>query len=175
MIAKVLILPGLGSSGPEHWQSLWEARNPMFKRVEQENWDAPNCKDWVRKLQEEVQQFTEDIVLVAHSLACITVVHWARQYPRSIKGVLLVAPPDVEREDFPNEVTGFSPIPLVKLPFKSVVVASTNDEYVSIERARFFSENWGSEFINVGALGHINSASGLSDWKEGQELLQKLL
>jgi predicted alpha/beta hydrolase family esterase len=54
------------------------------------------------------------------------------------------------------------------------VVASSNDEYVSLQRAQYFADNWGSTFINIGNKGHINSASGLGDWPEGYELLQRL-
>ncbi|HJR23337.1 MAG TPA: alpha/beta hydrolase, partial [Dongiaceae bacterium] len=41
MAAPVLIITGLGGSGPEHWQSLWQARLPDARRVEQADWDKP--------------------------------------------------------------------------------------------------------------------------------------
>jgi uncharacterized protein len=33
MSQTVLVLPGIGSSGPHHWQTLWQAENPHFERV----------------------------------------------------------------------------------------------------------------------------------------------
>jgi predicted alpha/beta hydrolase family esterase len=54
-------------------------------------------------------------------------------------------------------------------------VASLNDPYLSLNRAQYFAEKWGSEFINIGKKGHINSDSKLGFWEEGQLILQKLL
>ena len=66
-------------------------------------------------------------------------------------------------------------MPLVRLPFPSIVVASENDEYVSLERAREFARAWGSEFRGIGGAGHINSTSGLGTWAEGRAMLKGLL
>jgi predicted alpha/beta hydrolase family esterase len=65
-------------------------------------------------------------------------------------------------------------MPLGRLPFPSVVVASTDDPYVTIERARTFADGWGSRLVTVGDAGHINSQSGLCDWPAGFALLQEL-
>ena len=65
-------------------------------------------------------------------------------------------------------------MPLQSLPFKTIVVASSNDEYVSLPRAEYFATQWGSTFVNIGDKDHINSASGLGDWPEGYKLLQRL-
>lgn len=170
---EILVAPGLGSSGPIHWQTLWEKENPEFKRIEQNNWDAPVCSDWISRIEEVIEK--DKVIIVAHSLACLALVHWAMKSSKPIKGALLVAPPDSEKEDFPKEAKGFSPIPLYKLPFKSIVVGSTNDPYISIERCSFLADSWGSKFINVGSKGHINSSSNLGSWKEGQKYLQDLI
>ena len=58
--------------------------------------------------------------------------------------------------------------------FPSIVVASTNDVYASIEYAVHLAQSWGSEFVNVGAKGHINTQSALGFWDEGFALLEKL-
>jgi hypothetical protein len=42
-------------------------------------------------------------------------------------------------------------------------------------RARYFAEKWGSEFVNVGAKGHINAESNLGFWEQGQTILLQLL
>lgn len=173
-MTKVLIAPGLGSSGPNHWQTLWEIENPEYKRIEQKEWDNPNCKDWVKKIEEEVAQSGENIIIVAHSLACIALTHWATKSNRRIKGALLVAPADAEEENFPKSAVGFSPIPKVQLPFPSIVVGSTDDEYISFERCSFLAHCWGSKLINIGAKGHINSSSNLGPWEEGKKYLRML-
>jgi predicted alpha/beta hydrolase family esterase len=169
------ILPGLNSSGPQHWQTYWE-NEYGFTRIQQADWDTPVCKDWISTVDAFVTKYPlEKNILIGHSLACCTIVKWAQQYNRIVKGALLVAPSDTEAPSYPPGTTGFTPVPLFKLPFPSVVVASSNDEYVTIERARFFADNWGSELIEAGALGHINSSSGLGNWPNGYSILQKLI
>lgn len=70
---------------------------------------------------------------------------------------------------------GSGPIPPMRFPFRSLVVASTNDPRVELGRAEFFAKSWGSHFVAMPQAGHINAASGLGEWPEGQALLQELL
>ena len=85
-----------------------------------------------------------------------------------------MAPSDIEQPVYSFPSTGFTPIPLDRIGFKTVVVASSNDEWVSMERARFFARQWGSELVNIGDAGHINAVSGYGVWPAGLELLKKL-
>ena len=170
----VLMVPGLWDSGPEHWQSRWEADEPTWCRVQQENWDRPRCPEWVQTLDEAVQSAGVPVVIAAHSLGCVAVGHWARR-GRRIQGALLVAPADVEAPSCPDGPEGFAPIPLAPLPFPSIVVASSDDPYVSLPRARFFADAWGSAFVEMGPLGHINAESGIGRWEKGRRLLSSLL
>ena len=172
--STILIIPGLGGSGPQHWQSIWEKRY-KFTRVEQNDWDTPVCADWVENINNAVKAYDpDDVILVGHSLACVTIAYWAQKFNIKIKAALLVAPADSEAETFPTGTTGFSPVPLFKLPFPSIVVASTDDFYVTTERAKLFADRWGSEFINVGLAGHINVSSGHGEWDKGLAFLKKL-
>lgn len=173
--SRILIHPGLNSSGEEHWQTLWEKMYPSFTRVKQKEWDRPVCKDWIETLDIEVMRQTpEEVIIVGHSLACCTVAYWAQQYGRIIKGALLVAPSDTEAESYPTGTTGFTPMPLNKLPFPSITVASSDDFYVSMERAQFFANAWQSKLVNIGDAGHINAASNLGHWEFGLSLLRQL-
>ncbi|HVE56197.1 MAG TPA: alpha/beta hydrolase [Pyrinomonadaceae bacterium] len=171
-----LVVPGVTNSSPQHWQSLWEKQFPeRFRRIEQAEWDTPVCDDWTKTIETEVRKESpERVVLVAHSLGCTAVAHWAKRFGTRIKGAVLVAPSDCEAETYNFDTKGFAPIPLEKLPFPSLVIASENDEYISLTRARQFAGAWGSEIINVGAKGHINAAAGFGEWSEGLELLKRL-
>ena len=173
----VLILPGLGDSGPEHWQSLWEAADPAFRRVVQRDWENPELADWLAKRCTGISPRAARLpVLVAHSLACWLVARWVKSFGRGVKAALLVSPSDVDSPAHtPAEVRSFGPIPLARFPFPSIVVASTNDPYVALERAEFFAKSWGSRFVAVSQAGHINASSGLGEWLEGKRLLQELL
>ncbi len=172
-----LNVTGLSNSGASHWQTIWEKENPeMIKRVEQDNWNAPLKQDWIIRLNEVIEQQDDDIVLIAHSLGCITVAHWATVFSSNkVKAGFLVAPPDANRTEEFAIINTFSPVPTEKLPFPSLVVASTNDEYATIERSLEMANDWGSDFINIGQLGHINANSNLGSWKDGAQLLKQLL
>lgn len=168
----------MNNSSENHWQSRWEREYPdKFSRIEQTEWDSPVMEDWIAEIESEVQQARPDkVVLVAHSLGCTAVAHWSKKYGTVIKGAFLVAPSDCETEKYQNTFSskGFAPVPLEKLAFRSVVVASTNDEWVSFDRAKQFADAWGSEFVDVGEKGHINPGSGYGPWDEGLELLKRL-
>ncbi|MEY2902606.1 MAG: hypothetical protein RLY89_1712 [Bacteroidota bacterium] len=171
-MTQYLILPGLGNSGPAHWQTYFEQSAPNFKRVEQTEWDAPNCANWIDTIDRAVLAYEpSNVVLIGHSLACCTIAHWANSYQRKIKGALLVAPSDIENPVYTFPSTGFAPIPLQTIPFKTLVVASDNDPWVSLERAQLFAKAWGSSLINIGAAGHINADSGYGKWEQGLQYL----
>ncbi len=172
--ATVLIVPGLNGSGPDHWQSRWEARHPELRRVEQGSWSRPRLGDWIDTLEQAVRSHSR-VVLVAHSLGCALVAHWARGGSAGrVAAALLVAPADVERADGPAAVGAFAPLPLAPLPFPAWVVASSDDPYASLARARRFALAWGARFLAAGRCGHINVDSGHGRWPEGEMLLAQI-
>ena len=171
----VLILPGINNSGPTHWQTRWEQAHPAFLRVSERDWAHPVCEDWVETLEEAVKAFGPDTILVAHSLAVLQVAHWAAQTRLNIQSAFLVAPPDPDRQEFPKLAVGFSPVPLKKLGFPSLLVASSNDHYADREFIERCARSWGSELVPIGPKGHINADSGLGDWPEGFALFQSLM
>lgn len=115
-------------------------------------------------------------MLVAHSLACTLITCWAQQYPDAtgVRGALLVAPSDTEAASYPAGTTGFTPMSMQRLPFPSIVVASTDDPYVTQDRAKAFAQAWGSELIWLKSAGHINGQTGYGPWPEGLALLGRL-
>jgi predicted alpha/beta hydrolase family esterase len=171
---RVLVVPGWGDSGPEHWQSLWEKANPDFQRVVQRDWLYPICREWVETLERDIRAAGEPVVLAAHSLGCLAIAHCARGRVLPIRGALLVAPPDVERPDFPPVLEGFAPIPREPLPFASIVVASRDDPFGAFERTGELAAAWGSRLVDVGARGHINTEAGFGPWPLGEQLLAEL-
>ena len=171
---QVLLVPGLYNSGPGHWQALWE-KEYGFARVEQQDWDTPRCEDWVRTLNDTIEAQSAPVILVAHSLGCITVAVWAATHPAvtaQIKGALLVAPSDTERPDFPPGAKGFAPVPQTRLPFKSTLVASSNDHYTSLSRSKEFASAWASTLVIEENAGHLSGVDGFGPWPRGLQLLQ---
>lgn len=173
--ARFFIIPGLGNSGPGHWQTHFEHLDPAFIRIQQRDWDTPDCSEWVTTLEQALSgEDSSTVVLIAHSLGCATIAHWALRYGHTLRGALLVAPVDVETVEFAALApTGFNPMPVQRLPFASKVVASANDIWMSPARAEYFATAWGSELLDIGLAGHINTASGFGKWPAGRALLNE--
>ena len=172
MNCDVLTLAGIWNSGPTHWQTHWEKKHPGWKRVAHRDWNNPACGEWVGELDAAIAASEGPPILVAHSLSCSMLSQWAQSgSDLKIAGAFIVAPADPEGAVFPAEASGFGPMPMATLPFPSIVVASSNDEYVSLERARQFAQAWGSRFVEIGAAGHVNGDSGYGEWPEGERML----
>ncbi len=123
-LPRLVIVPGLGDSGPEHWQSLWEQKFGAA-RVRQDDPENPAPQSWAARLQEVVEATPGDLVLVAHSCGVPTVAHWAQLYPVSerVKGALLVAPPDTENATLQREhpaACQMAPVPLLPPPLPGI-------------------------------------------------------
>ncbi|WP_068828989.1 RBBP9/YdeN family alpha/beta hydrolase [Pseudomonas sp. BMS12] len=166
-----LILPGWQGSPHEHWQSHWQRSLPHASRVEQADWNNPDPHRWVAALERQVAAARGSLILVAHSLGCITVARWAAQAPisslRKVRGALLVAPADVERANCPEPLRGFAPIPREPLPFPSLLVGSDNDPAASAARALELARAWDAQAVILPGAGHINVKSGHQRWEQG--------
>ena len=177
-MGDVLILPGIGNSGPEHWQTRWIARDAGCERVVQDEWDAPRLADWVARLDQVMARRDAPALLVAHSAGCVLTAAWAAAAaPGQVAKVcaaLLVAPSDPDGPNYPPAPIGFSPVVLRRLPFHSITVASDDDPYATLERSREFAAAWGSQLVEMPGTGHINADSQLGDWDAGYALLQAL-
>lgn len=167
----IITLPGLGGSGDTHWQTLWERADARFTRFQPASFDQPDLDDWEQSLERAVRRCAKPPVLVAHSLACLLVAHWAARFPSAVAGAFLVAVPDPDGAKFPAEAAAFRPVPERALRFPSLIIASTDDPYGALDITRRFARTWQSGLIVPGALGHINASSGLDDWPQGRALL----
>jgi uncharacterized protein len=164
--ADILIIPGLGNSGPDHWQSRWQAKLPTARRVEQVDWEKPDVEAWAHRLRDEADRATRPVILVAHSFGCYAVAHAARELARKVRGAFIVAPPATRI----IEAMGCGAIDaLVKdpLPFQALVVASRDDDYATYEEAEDLAKAWGADLADAGNSGHINAESGHGPWPEG--------
>lgn len=173
---EILILPGLDDSGPGHWQTRWQWTRRNVRRFAPASWSDPDPDDWVAAVDRAVAAASGRLVLVAHSLGCIALARWAAAHDdERVAAAMLVAPCDPERPGALRQVAAFAPTPRVPLPFRSVVVASSDDPHASLARSRAMAHDWGSSIVEAGTLGHINARSGLDDWPFGQVILDDLL
>ena len=178
--AHVFTLPGWQGSGAQHWQMRWTALLGD-ELVEQHDWMHPLRGDWITRLEDVVQNQLKKqpelpIAFVAHSLGCHLVASWAALSPNvsKVAGALLVAPPDPLQANLPPQLHSWRKPVLSKLPFKTTLVASSNDPFCSAAAAQHLAQNWGAELVSIGERGHINADSGLADWPAGRDMLSKL-
>ncbi|GGJ83052.1 RBBP9/YdeN family alpha/beta hydrolase [Deinococcus aquiradiocola] len=179
MTPRLVIVPGLGDSGPQHWQTLWEQKYGAA-RVRQDDPDRPTPGAWSARLQDVIDATPGELILVGHSCGVPNIVHWAHLYGghERVRGALLVAPTDVTDPAVTGEypaIRALAPLPMTELPFPALVIASENDPYSGFERAQEMAHAWGAEFISAGEAGHINVASGHGTWEDGQVLLSECL
>lgn len=166
---RTLIVPGLNDSGPGHWQAHWKSLYPDFERVEQARWDAPDLLVWSERLNQVLRGDDRPTLIVAHSFGCLVAVHCAQSGAPNLIGALLVAPADPAKFGVQDLLCA------ARLPFPSIVIGSSNDPWLTLPGALYWAKKWGSEFVNAGALGHINADSDLGNWKFGLLQLRRLV
>ena len=171
MAATLVIVPGWRDSGPGHWQSLWAERVEGALRVQQDNWITPSRNSWVASIASTILSAPGPVVVAARSLGAVAVSHLPEEAAARIQGALLVAPADPERRAV---LSDFAPVPYARLPYRSVLVASTNDPFCPVRLAGAYARAWGSEFVRLPDAGHINIESGHGEWPLGIALLQSL-
>jgi predicted alpha/beta hydrolase family esterase len=177
----ILIVPGLRDHVPGHWQTLLEQKLSNAISVPRMEGDKLSCAAWVAKLDESLAAIEGPVILVAHSAGVMIVVHWAQRHRRPISGALLAAPPDFESplpEGYPTQdvlqKNGWLPTPRERLPFPTIVGASTNDPLGRYERVEALAQAWGSKLVNLGNVGHLNPASGYGEWPQAEALIREL-
>ena len=171
-MTPIVIIPGWRDSGPGHWQSLWAQRLPGAVRVQQDDWMSPSRPAWMESISKTILAQQAPVVVVAHSLGCIATTHLPPEVAAHIQGALLVAPADPERK---AALADFAPVPCDRLPYRNVLVASSDDPYCPIRLAGAYARAWGSELVRLEGAGHINLESGHGEWPLGMALLQSLL
>lgn len=165
---RVLTVPGLHGSGPDHWQSRWERLYPHFERVEQARWNEPVLDVWSARLGRVLRRSSRPTLLVAHSFGCLASVHRLSAGAANVVGALLVAPAH------PGKFGVADVLADARLACPSIVVGSMNDPWMEGQCAAEWAQRWGSDFINLGCLGHINAESRLGNWPAGFSLLKQL-
>jgi predicted alpha/beta hydrolase family esterase len=180
--ATVVLVPGLRGYVEDHWQTRLAASLHGPRMVAPLGRTYPGLQARVTLLDQVVQDVAGPVVIVAHSAGVLVTVHWAAQYsPTRVVGALLATPPTFAAElpaEYPSidelRAHGWLPIPRHPLPFPSIVAASSNDPLANPNRLGSLAAAWGSRVHDLGAVGHLNPASGFGDWPEAVELIDQL-
>jgi uncharacterized protein len=178
----ILIVPGLRDHVPGHWQTILEQKWPGSISVPRMERDKLSCAAWIAQLDLSLGKIQGPVVLVAHSAGVMITVHWAQRHHRPIMGALLAAPPDFESplpDGYPTQdvlrENGWLPTPRARLPFPSIVAASTNDPLGRFDRVAALADAWGSRLVDVGAVGHLNPAAGYGEWPRAEAFIGELV
>jgi predicted alpha/beta hydrolase family esterase len=182
MTPTVLIVPGLREHVPEHWQATLSAKLPRVCNVAPLEHDKLRCAARVDAIDRALATIEGPVIIVAHSAGAMMVAHRAaRGATREVRGALLAAPADLETPmptGYPTidalKEHGWLPIPRGTLPFPSIVAAGSNDPLTRLDRAREFAQAWGSRFVELGEVGHLNPTSGHGEWPRAEEFIREL-
>ncbi|GAB2476429.1 alpha/beta hydrolase [Xylanimonas ulmi] len=178
-----MTVPGIGGSGPDHWQTHWDAELPAT-RIAPASWDRPDPRDWSAAISRAVAApgagsappgaapGPDRVVLIAHSLGALAASAWlVERGPGPVVGAMLVAVPDPDGPAFPEAARGFT-ARRAPLPVPTLVVVSDDDPYAGPAWARGLALDWGAAVADVGPLGHVNATSGVGAWDQGRALLR---
>jgi predicted alpha/beta hydrolase family esterase len=178
----VITVPGLRGHVEDHWQTHLAAGRADVIPVPPLGRDNPSLAERVAAIQRTVVRARAAVILVAHSAGVISTVHWAAQHHGPVRAALLATPPDLGAPlppEYPSLAElrrhGWLPIPRHRLPFPSIVAASSNDSLGDPERVRALADGWGSQWRELGAVGHLNPASGYGNWPEADVLVDELI
>ena len=178
----LVISPGRGNSGPEHWQAYVEQHWGDTSRVQQSLWNWPTRYQWVAGIERHVRPIERPMILVGHSAGALAIAEWALRggSTQNVVAALLVAPPDMEGASralpalWFRRLIGWAPISRQPLPFPSILVTSTNDHYGEEPDLQKIGAGWGSKMISLGESGHINHKSGYGPWQQVLEWIEDL-
>lgn len=175
-----LIVPGVGGSNSDHWQSWLERQLKSSSRVQQD-WNHPMLSTWTANLAEALLQAPDAVQIVAHSFGCLTSLACLAQFPefnQKVKKLILVAPANPARfgpqgfvttaeqpwaaapESYQQYFLQLQP----KVPTEMII--SENDPWLAFDDAQQLSQAWAVPSRNLGQVGHINVDSGFGYFPE---------
>ncbi len=176
-----VIVPGVGGSDAQHWQTWLEVQLPNSSRVEQQNWHLPILSTWVANLVTHIKSIPQPIQIIAHSFGCLTTIAALNQYPelkKQIHSVLLVAPANPARfsqHGFALEHENLSSLfRHYQIDMPALMVVSENDPWLGYDHATDYAAHWNIPYISQGMAGHINVASGFGPWPQVLDYIQQL-
>lgn len=174
-----VIVPGVGGSEHDHWQSWLQRQLKSCSRVQQQDWNKPVLHEWIEQFVKTVQAIQEPIQILAHSFGCLTTVAALAQHPelnQNIKNLVLVAPANPARfgdagfaRESQNDYQQY--FHQLKLQVPTQMIISENDPWLNFQDALQLAKAWKIRPKNLGQVGHINVASGFGPFPEIYDFL----
>ncbi|MBJ9986873.1 alpha/beta hydrolase [Acinetobacter sp. S40] len=173
-MVHTVIVPGVGGSEYQHWQSWLQRELISCSRVQQKDWNHPVLNEWVEQFQQTLSSIDQPIQVVAHSFGCLTSVAALAKYPnlrQKVKHLTLVAPANPARFG----EAGFARNSLhdyadyfhqLRIDVPTQLIISENDPWLHFDDAMRLAQAWQIKPVNLGQVGHINVASGFGPFPE---------
>ena len=169
-----IIVPGVGGSDYDHWQSWLQRQLMCCSRVQQHDWNHPVLSEWIQNFVNTVKNIEAPIQVVAHSFGCLTTVAALEQHPelaKKIKKLVLVAPANPQRfgdqgfaRNSHNDYSAY--FHQIKLKIPTEMLISENDPWLNFADAKKLAKSWNVKATNLGKVGHINVDSGFGPFPE---------
>jgi predicted alpha/beta hydrolase family esterase len=172
---KAYIVHGWGANLESEWFPwlLKELELKGFEAVvfEMPDTENPEIKNWVKYIEDNIQNPDSETILIGHSIGCQTILRYLEKLPTGVKvgKVILVAPWytlfNLEEDDLPiAEPWEKTPIDekkvLEHISQKIVAIFSDNDPVVPPENQKIFSEKYDAEIIIKPGGGHFSEDDG---------------
>ncbi|MCH7336000.1 alpha/beta hydrolase [Acinetobacter sp. NIPH 2699] len=169
-----VIVPGVGGSEAQHWQSWLQQQLVSSSRVQQKYWDRPVLSEWVAQFVKTVAAVQGSVQIIAHSFGCLTSVAALAEHPElkaKVKNLVLVAPANPARFG----EAGFARHSLtdykqyfyqLSIDVPTTLLISENDPWLGYVDALQLAQAWKLTPINLGQVGHINVAAGFGPFPE---------
>lgn len=169
-----LIVPGVGGSEYQHWQSWLQRQLMSCSRVQQQDWNLPILQNWGAQFVKTLAAIQQPVQIIAHSFGCLTSVAALALHPElqtQVKRLILVAPANPARfgdkgfacDSDNNYLAWFHQL---KVAVPAQMLISENDPWLSFADAQRLAQAWNLQPVNLGAVGHINVASGFGPFPE---------
>lgn len=171
----VMLVHGLGGSGPWHWQQWLTAQLPAYGvRAELPGLpgpDSPVLDEWLSMLRSRLASVpaSAELVVAAHAEGVALWLHHTATIggrARRADRVLLVAPPDPQREP---DAGGLVPYPqdarsLRRAAGLTRLVVGTGDQHITMHGAHALADRLKIELDVVLDGEHVDTEAGYGPW-----------
>ncbi|HEY0963747.1 MAG TPA: alpha/beta fold hydrolase [Pseudomonadales bacterium] len=188
MNRPIFFIPGFHGSGAGHWQTWLQNRLPHSSTLRDVDWEFPELSAWADQAHHQIASAGVPPLLVAHSFGCLVAAVVAAENPRSVAGIVFVAPANPDRfaaagglrntslDGTPQAIASAADILPERLPrqLPTTLLASENDPWLDFSNALVIARRWNSHFVDLGEAGHVNAESGYGPWPGLLRQLQHL-
>jgi predicted alpha/beta hydrolase family esterase len=131
--------------------------------------DAPELSKWLAEVRGKVPKFSEDWVLVSHSLGGPTILRLLESFKRGekVRAVVMVAAfgKDLGIPEISSFVSSdFNWDKIKRGADNFIVINSDNDPFIELSEGRRLAKLLGAQLIIEKGAGHINEGSGFTKY-----------